>query len=111
MAKNTLFDPTTQMAYMPLDEESRIKGKAAIDVIGSASSRWRSRAAVLSSASIVKPPPLLSLLCFRSIAAWLFAENRLSSLYEAKPEQHQKNRVNLKEDWVNNQFDYDKLNA
>lgn len=88
-SKYALFDPTKEMAYIPLDEESKVKGKAAIDVVGGRAGKAgggvlniffhklfpASAGAFFSSMGVV-----LIVFC----SAWIWAVGSLSKLYHEK---------------------------
>jgi len=89
-AKYALFDPTTQMAYIPLDEESKVKGKAAIDVLGSrlgkSGGSFIQQCLVLLFGNILNAAPIVAIIYYSVLFAWLNAANRLSGLFVAKTE-------------------------
>jgi AAA family ATP:ADP antiporter len=96
-AKYILFDPTKERAYIPLDEESKIRGKAAVDGVGSRLGK--------SLGSLILTMVLLPLfgqglienvryhvffIIILILIVWLIAINKLSVRYNKLAEEHEK---------------------
>lgn len=88
-AKYSVFDPTKEMAYIPLDEEMKVKGKAAIDIIGGRAGKsggglinmvWST--AFMGSVSGFFSAVWASLMLVS--VWWIWAVNRLAKLYNQK---------------------------
>jgi ATP:ADP antiporter, AAA family len=83
-AKYSLFDPTKEMAYIPLDQESKVKGKAAIDTVGArigkAGGSGIQLGLITTFGSLAAVTPHIGLIMLFIITAWLWAIKRLNSL-------------------------------
>ncbi|KAL7532241.1 hypothetical protein ACHAWF_004060 [Thalassiosira exigua] len=90
-AKYALFDSTTQMAYIPLDEESKVKGKAAIEVLGSrfgkSGGSLVQQGLVLIFGNIINAAPALVVIYYSVLAWWVYSANRLSALFHARTQE------------------------
>lgn len=76
-----------KMAYIPLDEDSKVKGKAAIEVLGSrigkSGGSFVQQGLVLLFGSIINAAPALAALYYSVLVWWGISANRLSSLFYA----------------------------
>lgn len=101
-AKYALFDPTTQMAYIPLDEESKVKGKAAIDVLGSrvgkSGGSLIQQGLVFVFGNIINAAPVVGVIFYAVLLSWLSAANTLSGLFHAQTEMEKASQMEKKKD-------------
>ncbi|KAG4143520.1 hypothetical protein ERO13_D06G193700v2 [Gossypium hirsutum] len=86
-AKYSLFDPCKEMAYIPLDEDTKVKGKAAIDVVcnplGKSGGALIQQFMILTFGSLANSTPYLGGILLMIVFTWLSAAKSLDTQFTA----------------------------
>ncbi|KAF6255763.1 TLC ATP/ADP transporter-domain-containing protein [Scenedesmus sp. NREL 46B-D3] len=84
-SKYSLFDPCKEMAYIPLDDEVKVKGKAAIDVIcnplGKSGGALIQQFMIIGFGSLAASTPYLGVILLSIVLLWINAANSLAGQF------------------------------
>ncbi|KAK9844458.1 hypothetical protein WJX74_002809 [Apatococcus lobatus] len=84
-SKYSLFDPCKEMAYIPLDQETQLKGKAAIDVVcnplGKSGGAFIQQIMIVSFGSLSASTPYLGVILLGIVLVWMGAARSLNKQF------------------------------
>lgn len=101
-SKYSLFDPCKEMAYIPLDQETQLKGKAAIDVVcnplGKSGGALIQQIMIVSFGSLAASTPYLGAILLIIVLIWIKSANSLDKQFtDLQAEQMRLKRAEAKQ--------------
>ena len=95
--KYSVYDATKEMAYIPLSHECKLKGKAAIDGVGSRFGKSGGslihQSLLMVFVSVSSSVPYVAAILLAAIVGWIFAIRALGSQFNALIDQREKEAI------------------
>ncbi len=93
VSKYTFFDATKELSFIPLSKESKLKGKAAIDGVGSRLGKSGGsvihQGLLIAFGTVALSTPIVAGFLFAVIGAWIVAVKSLGKQFNQLTSQHQ----------------------